>query len=44
MRHPTNTSAAIVARAGKVRLGGMAPALKSADAGKVRLGGMARWP
>ena len=40
MHHPTATSAAPVADAGKVRLGGMAPTLNPAtDAGKVRLGG-----
>ena len=41
MRHSTANCAAIVANIGKVRLGGMAPTLASADAGKVRLGGMA---
>ncbi|HJS86819.1 MAG TPA: hypothetical protein VJ779_15295 [Acetobacteraceae bacterium] len=37
------TSANIIADAGKVRLGGFAPALApaTADAGKVRLGGFA---
>jgi hypothetical protein len=37
-----NTSKLTVVDAGKVRLGGMAPALMTTiDAGKVRLGGMA---
>ena len=31
----------ITTDAGKVRLGGMSPALNTTDAGKVRLGGMA---
>lgn len=42
MSKPIFTSSKLAtADAGKVRLGGVAPALSTADAGKVRLGGVA---